>query len=147
MGVIFLLFALAMTLSGIIPELQGILPRRLFDAFNPNDKTNLAPYRVVHLAILALLVVRFIPNDWPGLGAPIFRPLIKCGQQSLEVFCVGVFLSFIAHFVLEATSDTFFSQIIVGAAGLSTMTAVAYYRSWSKHVDKPVVANSINSAR
>jgi hypothetical protein len=63
MGVTFLLFALAMTLSGIIPELQGILPRRLFDAFNPNDKTNLAPYRVVHLAILTLLVVRFIPND------------------------------------------------------------------------------------
>src|SRR5690554_7647155 len=28
--------------------------------------------------------------------SPVFRPVIKCGQQSLEVFCVGVFLSFVA---------------------------------------------------
>ena len=27
-------------------------------------------------------------------------PLIVCGQQSLAVFCVGVFLSFVGHFEL-----------------------------------------------
>ena len=91
LGVIYLVFAPAMTLSAQFPQLQGIFPRRLFEAFNPNDKTNLALYRVVHLLILALLVVQFIPIDWPGLGWPLFRPLIKCGQQSLAVFCVGVF--------------------------------------------------------
>jgi hypothetical protein len=66
----------------------------------------------------------------------MFRPVIKCGQQSLEVFCVGVFLSFIAHFVLETTSNTFPVQVLVGVGGLGLMTAVAYYRSWSKSVDK-----------
>jgi hypothetical protein len=142
LGVIYLFFALAMTLSAQFPQLQGIFPRRLFEAFNPNDKTNLALYRVVHLLILALLVVRFIPIDWPGLGWPLFRPLIKCGQQSLAVFCVGVFLSFIAHVVLETISYAFFSQLFVGAAGLSIMTAIAYYRSWSKQIDKPVLADS-----
>jgi hypothetical protein len=137
LSAIFLLFAFIMTLSAQIAELRGIFPTFLFEAFNPNDKTNLAPYRVVHLVCLILLVVRLIPIDWPGLRWPIFRPLIKCGQQSLEVFCVGVFLSFIAHVVLETVSDSFFAQLLVGAAGLTIMTGVAYYRSWSKQVDKP----------
>jgi hypothetical protein len=84
------------------------------------------------------LVARLIPADWPGLGWPVFRPLIKCGQQSLEVFCVGVFLSLIAHFILEISSGGIFAQLLVGTAGLAIMIGVAYYRSWSKQVDKPV---------
>jgi hypothetical protein len=141
LSIVFLIFALVMTLSAQIAELQRVFPTVLFEAFNPNDKTNLAPYRVVHLASLVLLVVRLIPVDWPGLGWPIFRPLIKCGQQSLEVFCVGVFLSFIAHVVLEKISDGYFAQLLVGVAGIAIMTGVAYYRSWSKRVDKPVAAD------
>ncbi|MGB8401711.1 OpgC domain-containing protein, partial [Bradyrhizobium sp.] len=141
LSIVFLLFALVMTLSVQITELQSVIPTVLFEAFNPNDKTNLAPYRVIHLAILVLLVARLIPVDWPGLGWPIFRPLIKCGQQSLEVFCVGVFLSLIAHFILEKVSGGYLAQLLVGAAGLAIMTGVAYYRSWSKQVDKPIAAD------
>ena len=137
----YLLFALVMTLAAQITELQRIVPTYLFEAFNPNDKTNLAPYRVVHLACLILLAVRLVPVDWPGLRWPIFTPLIKCGQQSLEVFCVGVFLSFIAHVVLETVSGGYVAQLLVGIAGLAIMTGVAYYRSWSKSIDKPVAAH------
>jgi hypothetical protein len=118
------------------PDLQSPFLIALFEPFTPNDKTNLAPYRIIHLLALALLVVKYIHFDWPGLKWLMFRPVIKCGQQSLEVFCVGVFLSFIAHFVLETTSNTFPAQVLVGVGGLSLMTAVAYYRSWSKRIDK-----------
>jgi len=135
-SILFLLFALAATLSDRHPDLQSPFLIALFEPFTPNDKTNLAPYRVIHLLALALLVVRYIHFDWPGLKWPLFRPVIKCGQQSLEVFCVGVFLSFLAHFVLETTSNTFPAQVLVGVGGLSLMTAVAYYRSWSKGIDK-----------
>lgn len=138
LSIAFLIFALVMTLSAQFPELQRMFPTDMFDAFTPNDKTNLAAYRVLHLASLVLLVIRLLPADWPGLGWPVFRPLIVCGQQSLEVFCVGVFLSFIAHFALEKISDGYFSQLMVGVAGLAIMTSVAYYRSWSKRIDKPV---------
>ena len=136
----FLLFALVATLATLIPELDAPIVSDLTQAFRPNDKTNLAPYRILHLLALALLVVRFIPFDWSGLGWPVFRPVIKCGQQSLEVFCVGVFLSFVAHFVLETTSNSFHVQMLVGAAGLSIMTGVAYYRSWSKKIDRLALA-------
>ena len=140
LGVMYLLFAAVMTLAGLLPELQAIIPRALFEAFNPNDKTNLAPYRFLHLAILIIVVARLIPIDAPVLQAAIWRPLIKCGQQSLEVFCVGIYLAFIAYFILETTSGGVFAELLVGAAGVSIMTAVAYYRSWSKRVEKPVHA-------
>jgi hypothetical protein len=133
---------LAITLSSSIPLLQALVPDWLRTVFIPNDKTYLAPYRVIHLAALVLLVVHFVPKDWPGLGWPGFRPLIKCGQQSLEVFCIGVFLSFVAHFVLITVSDGILAQLTVGGCGLSTMIAVAYYRSWSKRIDKLAFANA-----
>ncbi|MCA6124790.1 OpgC domain-containing protein [Bradyrhizobium sp. WSM 1704] len=136
LGAAYLLFALVMTLAGRFPELGQVMPVWLYDAFNPNDKTNLAPYRVLHFVILAFFVTRFLPRDWPGLEWPIFRPMIKCGQQSLEVFCSGVFLAVIAHVILVTFSNSFWMQVLVSAAGIALMTMLAYYRSWSKKVDK-----------
>jgi hypothetical protein len=52
------------------------------------------------------------------------------------VFCVGLFLSFIAHFVLDFGSEGLMAQLLVGGAGLWILTIIAYYRTWSKHVDK-----------
>jgi len=136
-GLAYLFFAAVMTLSAQIPELQKLFPRALFEAFNPNDKTNLAPYRFLHLAILIILGARFIPIDAAWLQAALSKPLVKCGQQSLEVFAVGIYLSFIGYFVLETTSNGTIAQLLVGTAGISIMTAVACYRSWSKRVEKP----------
>ena len=132
----FLLLALVITLAERIPGLLVIVPDAVTQVFIPNDKTNLAPYRVIHLASLVLIVVWLIPIDWPGLKWPVFKPLIRCGQQSLPVFCVGLLLSFIAHFVLHVGSEEIVAQLLVGAAGLWIMTMIAYYRTWSKEVDK-----------
>jgi hypothetical protein len=132
----FLLFALVITLAERIPELRQLIPDSIDEMFIPNDKTNLAPYRVIHLASLVFIVVALIPIDWPGLQWPIFKPLIRCGQQSLPVFCVGLFLSFVAHFVLEFGSEGILVQLLVGAAGLCILTIIAYYRTWSKQLDK-----------
>ena len=89
-GTAFLAFALVMTMAGRFPELGETLPRWLHDAFIPNDRTNLAPYRVGHFVVVALFVARFVPKDWPALKWPILRPLIICGRQTLAVFCAGV---------------------------------------------------------
>lgn len=126
-----------MTIAGHIPNLANEFPQWLFDAFNPNDKTNLAPYRVIHFAFIALFATRLLPVNWSGLQCSILQPLIKCGEQSLHVFCSGILLSFLAHFVLESGSQTALAQILVSVAGLSMMTAIAYFASWSKTFDKP----------
>lgn len=137
LGGAYLVFALIMTMAGRIPDFGALFPAWLYDAFNPNDKTYLAPYRVLHFVIIAFLVTRFVPKDWPGLESKILEPVVKCGQQSLAVFCVGVFLSFVAHFTLIMSSGSFLAQVVVSVAGIAIMTIVAYYISWSKQQDKP----------
>ncbi|WP_027517800.1 OpgC domain-containing protein [Bradyrhizobium sp. WSM1417] len=134
----YMLFALVMTMAGRFPTLGGMFPEWLFSAFNPNDKTNLAPYRFIHFVVIVILVIRFVPKDWPGLEWKGFDPIIVCGQQSLAVFCVGVFLSFVGHFELSMSSGSLFAQIFVSVAGIAIMTTVAYYISWSKRQDKPL---------
>src|SRR6195952_4276602 len=137
-GVAYLIFALIMTMAGRFPDYGHMMPDWLFDAFNPNDKTNLAPYRVLHFVIIAFFVTRFVPKEWRGLQWGVFQPLIKCGQQSLAVFCVGVFLSFVGHFELMMSSGSLGAQIFVSVTGIAIMTLVAYYISWSKKQDKPL---------
>jgi hypothetical protein len=136
-GAAYLLLALVMTFAGRFEEFGDLFPRWLYDAFNPNDKTNLAPYRFVHFVVIAYLVTRFLPKTWPGLEWKVFDPMIKSGQQSLEVFCVGVFLSFVAHFMLTMSSGSLMVQVGVSVVGIAALTAVAYYRDWSKKQDKP----------
>lgn len=134
----YLLFALVMTMASRFPGLAAVFPEWLFSAFNPNDKTNLAPYRFLHFVVIVIMVIRFVPKDWPGLEWKVFDPIIVCGQQSLAVFCVGVFLSFVGHFELSMSSGSLFAQLFVSIAGIAIMTTVAYYISWSKRQDKPL---------
>jgi hypothetical protein len=136
-GFAYLAFALVMTMAGRFAEFGAMFPAWLFDAFNPNDEVNLAPYRVLHLIVAALIVTRFVPKDWPGLEWPIFRPLIICGQQSLAVFCLGVFLSFAGHFALLLSFGSLLAQIAVSVSGIVIMTLAAYYLSWSRLQDAP----------
>jgi hypothetical protein len=88
--------------------------------------------------VIVIMVIRFVPKDWPGLEWKVFDPVVVCGQQSLAVFCVGVFLSFVGHFMLSVSSGSLLVQIFVSIAGISIMTIVAYYISWSKKQDKPL---------
>lgn len=136
-AIAYLAFALAMTMAGRFPEFGKMFPAWLVDAFNPNDRVNLAPYRVEHFAAATLIVTRLVPKGWPGLEWRIVRPLITCGQQSLAVFCLGVFLSFAGHFALLLSWGSLLAQILVSVSGIAIMTLAAYYISWSKQQDNP----------
>jgi hypothetical protein len=138
LGLAYLIFAFAMTMAGRFPALGQVLPAWLHDAFIPNDRTNLAPYRVLHFVMVALFATRLIPGEWRGLKWPVLRPLIICGEQSLAVFCVGVFLSFAGHLVLVTGSGSLPQQVLVSLSGVAIMTLVATYVSWSKRQDHPL---------
>jgi hypothetical protein len=140
LGLAYLIFALAITMAGRFPALGAILPPWLHDAFIPNDRVNLAPYRLLHFIVLALFATRLIPKRWDALNWPIFKPLIVCGEQALPVFCAGVLLSFAGHFVLVTGSGSLAEQILVSLSGIAIMTLVAGYVSWSKRQDYPLSA-------
>ena len=137
-GSLYLFFALIMTMAGRFEAFGELFPKWLYDAFNPNDKTFLAPYRVIHFVVIAFLITRFIPKNWAPLDTKWAEPVIKCGQQSLQVFCVGIFLSFVAHFILMLSWGTIWAQLGVSIAGIIILTIVAYYGNWSKKQDKPL---------
>ncbi len=138
LGFAYLIFALVLTLAERFQALRELIPEGLYDAFLPNDKTNLGPSRVVHFIVLALLVTRFLPKDWRGLEWPIFDPLIRCGRQSLRVFCVGIILSFLGYFLLSISYGTLFAQLTISVAGIGILCGVAYYSDWSGKADKLV---------
>ena len=125
-------------MAGRFPVFGDMLPTWLHDAFIPNDRVNLGLYRLLHFMVLALFATRLIAKNWRGLSWPILRPLIVCGEQSLSVFCAGVFLSLAGHFILVTGSGSLVAQILVSVSGIAIMTLVASYVSWSKRQDRPV---------
>ena len=56
-------------------------------------KPDLAPLRVVHAFALAWLVARFVPRAAWWMDGVAGRWMARIGRSSLEVFCVGIFLS------------------------------------------------------
>lgn len=132
---LYLLFALAVTVAGKFPQ-AGLMPDLLRNVFLPDHKEDLAPYRVLHFLALAFLFAYMVPRDWSGFRWPALQPIIKCGQEWLAVFCAGVFLSFAGHLVLITGPDSLFMHVLVSIAGVSIMTGVAYYVSWSKRQDQ-----------
>src|ERR1700738_4123037 len=129
----YLFAAFLVTLTWYIPQLGHVIPRRLEQWMYPIDKTDLDVLRFAHFLALAAITVRFLPKDWPGLKSPWLRPLILCGQHSLEIFCLGVFLAFAGHFVLAEVPGGAWLHAIVSVSGIIIMSAAAWLFSWYKH--------------
>jgi hypothetical protein len=136
LAITYIVFAFVVTMATHATDLANLLPDWILAPFDPNDKTNLAPYRVLHLIALVVVVTRFLAADSPILQWRSLAPLIKCGQHSLEVFCIGIVLSFCAHAAIETSQNSLSVQILVGATGVLLMTASAYYWTWSNRQDR-----------
>ena len=131
----YLVFALVIVTSWYVPALHRHVPRWL-DFMYPIDKTNLHALRFAHFIALAIVAVRFLPADLSGWKFPLLRPITICGEHSLEIFCLGVFLSFTAHFILVEISGGIGMQILLSAIGIALMTATAMLITWYKTMDK-----------
>ena len=136
LAIAYLLFCLALVLTWHFPRLeQQYMPKLLMDAIYPIDKTNLDVLRFAHFLALAAVVVYFVPQNAPWLRSRWVRPAILCGQHSLEIFCLGVFLAFAAHFVKVEVSGGILMQILVSVLGILIMVATAKLISWYKDAE------------
>src|ERR1700752_326990 len=132
-SIAYLIAAFFVTLTWYVPQLGQVLPRRLGQWVYPIDKTDLDVLRFAHFLALAAITVRFLPRNWPGLKWPWLRPLILCGEDLREIFCLGVFLAFAGHFVLAEVSGGAGLHFLVSISGIFIMWAVAWVFSWYKH--------------
>jgi hypothetical protein len=134
-AIAYLAFAFVIALTWYIEPLGRLVPNWLSEWMYPIDKTNLDVLRFAHFLALAAVTVRFVPRDWPGLKWPILQPAIRCGQHSLEIFCLGVFLAFAGQFVISEYSGGPLIQIAISLTGIIIMIATANLISWYKVIE------------
>jgi hypothetical protein len=132
----YLLFAFVITLTWYLPGMGQYVPHWLEQLIYPIDKVNLDVLRFAHFLALAVVAVRFLPREWPGLKSRWAWPAIVCGQHSLEIFCLGVFLSFAAHFAMVEVSGAIWMQFLLSALGIVAMVAAAGLLSWYKRAEE-----------
>jgi hypothetical protein len=136
-AVLYLMFACVITLTWYVPFLEHSVPvpKWLEDWMYPIDKTNLDVLRFAHFMALALITVRLIPKQWSLLHSAWLWPAIVCGQHSLEIFCLGVFLSFAGHFAMVEINEGVAMQVGVSILGIVIMVAAAAMISWYKRIE------------
>jgi hypothetical protein len=96
------------------------------------DKTNLAPLRLFSFLALAGATLHFVRPHSRFLRSDAARPVILCGQNSLYVFCLGIVLSVLGHFILSEINAGAGMQIAVNVVGIATMIATAALIQWFK---------------
>ena len=125
LAVLYLLLSLLIVLSSRIRPLEALIPQALSPSLYPLDKSNLDPLRLLHFLAIAVLAAWLMPRDWRGLKTPLMRGAIRCGQNSLPVFCVGVLLAFASHMALTGISNGLAMQIALSLGGIGAMIAAA----------------------
>jgi hypothetical protein len=137
LAMLYLAFSLAIALSWQLKMLEGFMPDALSKLIYPIEKSNLSPWRLLHFLALALVVMRLTALEWQGLMKPWMTAMIRCGENSLAMYCFGVLLSLIGHVALVEFSGTLGMQAAVSIVGIALMIAAATLMTWTSQLDRP----------
>ena len=129
---------LSWTIHGIWDPFPGLLLKELW----PVNKNNLSLIRVIPFFAAVAVVAIAIPANSASLRSPAAKPLVLCGQQSLEIFCLGILLSALGHFVLSEYNSAISIQLLVNLAGILVMCLTARMLDWYKTMGRAQVPRS-----
>jgi len=129
---LYLCFAAFIALSWHYNSLENLIPDIVARQIYPIDKTNVDILRFLHFLAIAWFVRIVIPPDAPFLRWRLLEPLRRCGEHSLQIFCVGTFLALSAQIVDAHFDGSLLSQLVVSFLGIAIMTAFAYAATWFK---------------
>lgn len=129
--------AVAVLLAGFLvrwvvdthPPLLAAMPSLVVRFVITEDKTGMHPFRLFSMLALTWLVARTVPMSAGWLRSRWAAPLELMGQNSLPVFCFGIFFGFFARLGLEF-SDGFGMQIAVNLCGAIAMICVGALSAW-----------------
>jgi hypothetical protein len=136
LSILYLALSLAVALSWQIRALEGFVPDALAKLIYPIDKSHLAPLRLLHFLALANVVVRLTPRHWSGLPKPLITALIRCGENSLAIYCLSVLLSFIGSVILTRISEGLVTKAAVSIAGIALMIVAATLMTREAKLDR-----------
>jgi len=132
----YLALSFMITLSWQFKVLEQFVPTEVSHLIYPIYKSHLAPVRLLHFLALAAVVSRLSTSGWHPLVQPWMTAMIRCGENSLAIYCLGVLLSFLAHVVLVEVSGEFAMQIAVSIAGIALMILAATLLTWERRLDR-----------
>lgn len=135
LAVVYVVFGLVVALSWRIEPLRGLIPEGI-SVIYPIYKTHLDPIRLLHFLALAVLVSRLIPHDWSGMIKPWMVAMIRCGENSLPIYCFSVLLSFLGFVILQEVSGGLAMQAALSAAGIVLIIAAATLLTWEAKLDR-----------
>jgi hypothetical protein len=131
-------------LHGIWDPFPAIFLRELW----PISKSSLSPIRLISFFAMVVIVAALIPAGATFLRSRAARPVVLCGQQSLEIFCLGILLSALGHFVLSEYDSAIAVQVVVNLAGILAMCLTAGMINWYKTAGRaaaPLTASARSS--
>jgi hypothetical protein len=123
----WILFAFVIVMTWHSAFLESLIPKWMIKAIYPIDKTDLDMLRFTHFLALAAFATLFISPKWKPLQSKWLHPIILCGQHSLPIFCIGVLLSFSAHWILTQYTKGVWEQLVVSGAGIAIMIGIAWF--------------------
>ena len=94
----------------------------------PLDKVNLGWTPAVHSLCLIYVVAWLVPRDRGFLVGPIGGVLAACGRVSLDLFCLGLFLSLLARLTVEFFGGSDLALFAVNLTGLALLIAFGQWR-------------------
>lgn len=137
------IISISWTIHGAYDAFPGLLLRELSPLVE--DKSNLAPLRLVSFVALAVTTAHFVGHNSRLLRSRIAQLIIRCGQHSLQVFCLGIVLSVLGYILLTFRDDILM-QLAIDLGGIVLMIGIAALLTWYKasnamHADTVVAAS------
>jgi hypothetical protein len=134
---------LSWTIHGVWDPFPGLFLKELW----PVNKSNLSPIRLIPFFAMVGVVATLVPAGAVILRSAVAKPLVLCGQQSLEIFCLGILLSALAHFVLSEYSTAIGLQLAVNLAGILAMCLTARMIDWYKTMGRGLMLEAVDAGR
>lgn len=128
--------ALVVRLSWTVHAVWDPFPGFFLEWFWPVDKSDLSPIRLVPFFAAAAIVAALVPVGAGFLRSRAASPLLLCGRHSLEIFCLGILLSALGHFVLSEYDSGVIRQLAVNITGIAAMCLTAKLIDWYRYMGR-----------
>jgi len=135
-ALLFLAGSLIIALSWEFKVIEQFVPADISALIYPIYKSHLAPVRLLHFLGLAVVIWRLMPPQGRPLMTPWMMAMIRCGENSLSIYCLGVLLAVLAQIVLTESQGGVAMQIAVCIAGIAIMILVATLLTWEGRLDR-----------
>jgi OpgC protein len=112
------------TIQGAYDKFPGLWLQQLSPLVE--DKANLGATLPGQLLGSRIASAHAVSRDSKFLCRPLAQSIIRCGRQSLQIFCLGILLSVSGHIVLTSIRGDVSMQLVL------LMIAIAQLLTWSK---------------